>query len=189
MLPPASLEPGPPAPVPVPSRERTGLGDGGYQVTYGTSFLMAVELLAAVPSIIYGMWGLFVFAPLFADYIQPVLSATFGNRASPIRAGRGRDFVSGLPLTIVSASQVSLLVHDDQILVHHAAIDQLHVRIGHQGVVALRDEATTIIEGTSRFVSHKIGVDIGSPKTLRSFQHKRLPCFKLSESKVTRAGI
>ncbi|MDB5589750.1 MAG: pstC [Enterovirga sp.] len=30
----------------------------------------AVELLAAVPSIIYGMWGLFVFAPLVATYLQ-----------------------------------------------------------------------------------------------------------------------
>jgi phosphate transport system permease protein len=30
----------------------------------------AIELLAAVPSIIYGMFGLFVFAPIFADYIQ-----------------------------------------------------------------------------------------------------------------------
>ncbi|MFC3685930.1 phosphate ABC transporter permease subunit PstC [Hydrogenophaga luteola] len=30
----------------------------------------AIELLAAVPSIIYGMFGLFVFAPLFADYFQ-----------------------------------------------------------------------------------------------------------------------
>lgn len=30
----------------------------------------AVELLAAVPSIIYGMFGLFIFAPLFADYVQ-----------------------------------------------------------------------------------------------------------------------
>ena len=39
----------------------------------------AVELLAGVPSIIYGIWGLFVFAPLFADYVQPVLKATLGN--------------------------------------------------------------------------------------------------------------
>jgi phosphate transport system permease protein len=31
---------------------------------------MTIELLAAVPSIIYGMWGLFVFAPLFARFIQ-----------------------------------------------------------------------------------------------------------------------
>ncbi len=33
-----------------------------------------IELLAAVPSIIYGMWGLFVFAPLFAQYVQIPLS-------------------------------------------------------------------------------------------------------------------
>jgi phosphate transport system permease protein len=35
----------------------------------------AVELLAAVPSIIYGMWGLFVFVPLFAAYVQIPVSA------------------------------------------------------------------------------------------------------------------
>ncbi len=39
----------------------------------------AVELLAAIPSIIYGMWGLFVFAPLFGDYVQPALTAVFGD--------------------------------------------------------------------------------------------------------------
>ncbi|WP_373991575.1 phosphate ABC transporter permease subunit PstC [Duganella sp. BuS-21] len=39
----------------------------------------AVELLAGVPSIIYGMWGLFVFAPLFGDYVQPFLKQTIGQ--------------------------------------------------------------------------------------------------------------
>ncbi len=39
----------------------------------------AVELLAAVPSIIYGMFGLFIFAPLFAQYIQPALAASLGQ--------------------------------------------------------------------------------------------------------------
>ena len=39
----------------------------------------AVELLAAVPSIIYGMWGLFVFAPMFGDYVQPLLTRVFGD--------------------------------------------------------------------------------------------------------------
>lgn len=33
-----------------------------------------IELLAAVPSIIYGMWGLFVFVPLFATYVQQPVS-------------------------------------------------------------------------------------------------------------------
>lgn len=42
----------------------------------------AIELLAAIPSIVYGMWGLFVFAPLFAEYFQ-------------IPAG---DLLSSLPL-------------------------------------------------------------------------------------------
>ena len=31
----------------------------------------AIEMLAAIPSIIYGMWGLFVFVPIFQQYIQP----------------------------------------------------------------------------------------------------------------------
>ena len=39
----------------------------------------AVEILAAVPSIIYGMFGLFIFAPLFAKYIQPALAGTLGQ--------------------------------------------------------------------------------------------------------------
>jgi phosphate transport system permease protein len=34
----------------------------------------SIELLAAVPSIIYGMWGLFVFAPLFAHFVQIPIS-------------------------------------------------------------------------------------------------------------------
>ena len=40
---------------------------------------IAIELLAAVPSIVYGMWGLMVFAPIFAERVQPALSATLGR--------------------------------------------------------------------------------------------------------------
>ena len=36
----------------------------------------AIELLAGVPSIIYGIWGLFVLAPILQQYIQPLLIAT-----------------------------------------------------------------------------------------------------------------
>ena len=36
----------------------------------------AIELLAGVPSIIYGIWGLFVLAPLLQQYVQPLLIAT-----------------------------------------------------------------------------------------------------------------
>ena len=40
---------------------------------------IAIELLAAVPSIVYGMWGLMVFVPIFAKYVQPLLSNTVGK--------------------------------------------------------------------------------------------------------------
>ena len=39
----------------------------------------AIEMLAAIPSIIYGMWGLFVFVPVFQSYVQPVLISVFGG--------------------------------------------------------------------------------------------------------------
>ncbi len=42
-------------------------------------FSTAVELLGAIPSIIYGMWGLFVIAPLMADYVEPFLQETLGR--------------------------------------------------------------------------------------------------------------
>ena len=39
----------------------------------------AIELLAGIPSIIYGIWGLFVFAPFLQQTVQPFLIAVFGN--------------------------------------------------------------------------------------------------------------
>jgi phosphate transport system permease protein len=40
---------------------------------------IAIELLAGIPSIIYGIWGLFVFAPFFQTYVQPALIDIFAN--------------------------------------------------------------------------------------------------------------
>ena len=40
---------------------------------------IAIELLAGIPSIIYGIWGLFVFAPFLQQYVQPFLINVFGN--------------------------------------------------------------------------------------------------------------
>ena len=40
---------------------------------------VAIELLAAVPSIVYGMWGLLVFGPILATYVQQPLQAAFGS--------------------------------------------------------------------------------------------------------------
>jgi phosphate transport system permease protein len=53
----------------------TELSPGWLRRPLGT----AIELLAAIPSIVYGMWGLLVFAPLFGKYFQPPLASTIGK--------------------------------------------------------------------------------------------------------------
>ncbi|HEY7296801.1 MAG TPA: phosphate ABC transporter permease subunit PstC [Xanthobacteraceae bacterium] len=40
---------------------------------------IAIELLAGIPSIIYGIWGLFVFAPFLQETLQPFLISVFGE--------------------------------------------------------------------------------------------------------------
>jgi len=40
---------------------------------------VAIELLAGIPSIVYGMWGLLVFAPVFSKYVQPLMADTLGK--------------------------------------------------------------------------------------------------------------
>jgi len=49
----------------------------------------AVELLAGIPSIVYGMWGLFVFAPLFSKYVQMplMMAATPGSLLEKLTTG------------------------------------------------------------------------------------------------------
>ena len=54
----------------------------------------AIELLAGIPSIIYGLWGLFVFAPFVQSTVEPFLSDTLGNL--PIIG----DLFNGPPLGI-----------------------------------------------------------------------------------------
>jgi len=50
---------------------------------------IAIELLAGIPSIIYGIWGLFVFAPFLQGTLQPFLIHTLGNVpvVAPLFAG------------------------------------------------------------------------------------------------------
>jgi phosphate transport system permease protein len=55
---------------------------------------IAVELLAGIPSIIYGMWGLFIFAPLFADHVEPWINDHIGTL--PVLG----PFFSGPPMGI-----------------------------------------------------------------------------------------
>ncbi len=40
---------------------------------------IAIELLAGIPSIVYGIWGLLVFAPFFGQHVQPLIAKTLGQ--------------------------------------------------------------------------------------------------------------
>jgi phosphate transport system permease protein len=77
----------------------------------------AIELLAAIPSIIYGMWGLFVFAPIFQTYLQPVLINSLGNvpffgalfEGPPIGIGM---LTAGLILSIMVIPFIAAVMRD-----------------------------------------------------------------------------
>jgi phosphate transport system permease protein len=77
----------------------------------------AIELLAAVPSIIYGMWGLFVFAPLFQTYVQPLLINTLGNVPGLGKLFAGPPFgigmlTAGIILSIMVIPFVTAVMRD-----------------------------------------------------------------------------
>lgn len=77
----------------------------------------AIEMLAAIPSIIYGMWGLFVFVPLFQRHIQPhmislfehipVLNQLFAGPAFGIGV-----FTAGLVLSIMIIPFITAVMRD-----------------------------------------------------------------------------
>ena len=78
---------------------------------------IAVELLAGIPSIIYGMWGLFVFAPLFGEYVQPWILDNLGElplvgflfQGAPMGIG---IFTAGLILAIMVIPFIASVMRD-----------------------------------------------------------------------------
>ncbi len=78
---------------------------------------IAIELLAAVPSIIYGMWGFFVLAPLISTTIKPWLGATLGHvpglsaifRPAP---GDSSIFTAALVLAIMITPFIAATMRD-----------------------------------------------------------------------------
>ena len=78
---------------------------------------VAIELLAAIPSIIYGMWGLFVFAPYFADHVQPwITEHTEGlPLLGPLFEGPSMGigmFTAGLILAIMVMPFITAVMRD-----------------------------------------------------------------------------
>jgi len=77
----------------------------------------AIEMLAAIPSIIYGMWGLFVFVPLFQEYVQPGLIDIFEDvpvlgtifAGPPFGIG---VFTAGLILSIMIIPFIAAVMRD-----------------------------------------------------------------------------
>lgn len=58
----------------------------------GEILSQALDLLAAIPSVIYGMWGLFVLVPIMQDHVQPFLSDTLGLGKIPFFGEYGNGF-------------------------------------------------------------------------------------------------
>jgi len=77
----------------------------------------AIEMLAAIPSIIYGMWGLFIFVPVFQEYVQPGLIAVLGGlpliggifAGPPFGIG---IFTAGLILSIMIIPFIAAVMRD-----------------------------------------------------------------------------
>ena len=77
----------------------------------------AIELLAAIPSIIYGMWGLFVFTPLFQAHLQPALIGSLGRVPGLARLFAGPPLgigmlTAGLILSIMVIPFITAVMRD-----------------------------------------------------------------------------
>lgn len=80
----------------------------------------AIELLAGVPSIIYGMWGLFVLLPILRDHVFPILNSTLGNvpvlgalfHQSPGGSFGSGMLVSGIVLAIMVIPFISAVMRE-----------------------------------------------------------------------------
>jgi phosphate transport system permease protein len=75
----------------------------------------AIDLLAAIPSIIYGMWGLFIFVPFMQNHVQPFLADTLHLRTIPLFAGEYNGFgflTSGIILALMILPFICAVMRD-----------------------------------------------------------------------------
>lgn len=82
-----------------------------YYIARPIGFL--VELLAAIPSVVYGLWGIFVLAPFLREYVQPPLARTLGW--TPLFRGQITGFgllTGGIILAIMVTPIISAVVRD-----------------------------------------------------------------------------
>ena len=78
-------------------------------------FGCALDLLAAIPSVIYGMWGLFVFVPFMQNRVQPFLTDTLHLGVIPLFDGPMTGFgflTAGIVLALMSLPFMSAIMRD-----------------------------------------------------------------------------
>jgi phosphate transport system permease protein len=135
--------------IPIP---RVGRGRGftwvsPRQVVTVTSFL--VELLAAIPSIAYGLWGVFVLVPFMQSTLQPALAATLGNLplVGPFFENSGIGYnltTAGLILAIMVTPIMTAIIRDV------LAVTPPELEQGALGLGATWWQATRLVLGFSK---------------------------------------
>ena len=81
----------------------------------GEVLSQALDLLAAIPSVIYGMWGLFILVPVMQDYVQPFLSDTLRLGRLPFFGEYGNGFgvlTAGLILALMILPYMSAVMRN-----------------------------------------------------------------------------
>lgn len=78
-------------------------------------FAFLVDLLAAIPSVVYGLWGIFVLVPFLRDRVAPFLADTLGLGATPLFAGPMYGysiFAAGVILAIMVLPYISAVARE-----------------------------------------------------------------------------
>lgn len=74
-----------------------------------------VDLLAAIPSVVYGLWGIFVLIPILRDPVGPFLADTLGLRATPLFSGPNYGYsmlAAGVILAIMILPYISAVTRE-----------------------------------------------------------------------------
>jgi phosphate transport system permease protein len=86
----------------------------GVMPAFKTPLAIVVEMLAVVPSVVYGLWGIIVLVPIVAHYIAPALATVLGFIPF-FRAGGGTGFgllASSLVLALMVIPVITITVYD-----------------------------------------------------------------------------